>query len=280
MEGRVLIVAGSDSGGGAGLQADIKTVTALGGYAATAVTALTAQNTVGVQEIHDIPAAFVASQMKSVVDDIGADCIKTGMLHTREVIDTVVDFYESRASHIPLVVDPVMVAKDGTVLLQQDTSQTLKARLILRAALLTPNIPEAIALTGLPITSFDEMEHAATMLLTLGPKAVLLKGGHLGSSVVKDILVTEQDLVHFDSPRIETRHTHGTGCTLASAISVGIAQGLTIRDAVVRALGYVRKAIETAPGFGAGHGPLNHAHTVELDPDGVDGQSRRAAPRQ
>ena len=279
MEGRVLIVAGSDSGGGAGLQADIKTVTALGGYAATAVTALTAQNTVGVQEIHDIPAAFVASQMKSVADDIGADCIKTGMLHTREVIDTVVDFYESRASHIPLVVDPVMVAKDGTVLLQQDTSQTLKARLILRAALLTPNIPEAIALTGLPITSFDEMEHAATMLLTLGPKAVLLKGGHLGGSVVKDILVTEQDLEHFDSPRIETRHTHGTGCTLASAISVGIAQGLTIRDAVVRALGYVRKAIETAPGFGAGHGPLNHAHTVELDPDGVDGQSRRAAPR-
>jgi hydroxymethylpyrimidine/phosphomethylpyrimidine kinase len=279
MEGRVLIVAGSDSGGGAGLQADIKTVTALGGYAATAVTALTAQNTVGVQEIHDIPAAFVASQMKSVADDIGADCIKTGMLHTREVIDTVVDFYESRALHIPLVVDPVMVAKDGTVLLQQDTSQTLKARLILRAALLTPNIPEAIALTGLPITSFDEMEHAATMLLTLGPKAVLLKGGHLGGSVVKDILVTEQDLEHFDSPRIETRHTHGTGCTLASAISVGIAQGLTIRDAVVRALGYVRKAIETAPGFGAGHGPLNHAHTVELDPDGVDGQSRRAAPR-
>ena len=281
MEGRVLIVAGSDSGGGAGLQADIKTVTALGGYGATAVTALTSQNTVGVQEIHDIPAAFVASQMKSVMDDIGADCIKTGMLHTREIIDTVVDFYESRASHIPQVVDPVMGAKDGTLLLQQDTNQILKARLILRAALLTPNIPEAIALTGLPINSFDEMEHAATMLLTLGPKAVLLKGGHLEGSIVKDILVTEQDLEHFDSPRIETRHTHGTGCTLASGIAVGIAQGLTIRDAVVRARGYVRKAIETAPGFGAGHGPLNHAHTVELDIDGlVEGRPRRAARRQ
>ena len=280
MKGRVLIVAGSDSGGGAGLQADIKTVTALGGYAATAVTALTSQNTVGVQGIHDIPAAFVASQMKSVVDDIGADCIKTGMLHTREVIDTVVDFYENSASHIPLVVDPVMVAKDGTTLLQQETSQTLKARLIFPAVLLTPNIPEAIALTGLPITSYDEMEHAATMLLTLGPKAVLLKGGHLEGSVVKDILVTEQDIEHFDSPRIETRHTHGTGCTLASAIAVGIAQGLTIRNAVVRARGYLRKAIETAPGFGAGHGPLNHGHTVELDPDGADGQTRRAARRQ
>ena len=155
MEGRVLIVAGSDSGGGAGLQADIKTVTALGGYAATAVTALTSQNTVGVQEIHDVPASFVASQMKSVMDDIGADCIKTGMLHTREVIDTVVDFYESRASHVPLVVDPVMVAKDGTRLIRRDTGETLKARLIPRAALITPNIPEAERLTGLTITTVD-----------------------------------------------------------------------------------------------------------------------------
>lgn len=280
MEGRVLVVAGSDSGGGAGLQADIKTVTALGGYAATAVTALTAQNTVGVQEIHDIPAAFVTSQMGCILSDIGADCIKTGMLHTREVIDTVVDFYEGKASHLPLVVDPVMVAKDGTELLQQDTSQTLKARLILRATLLTPNIPEAIALTGLSISSLEEMEHAATMLLTLGPKAVLLKGGHLEGSVVRDILVTEQDLEMFDSPRIQTRHTHGTGCTFASAIAVGIAQGLTIRDAVVRGREYLRKAIETAPGYGAGHGPLNHAHTVELEHEGKPPASRRAAPRQ
>jgi len=267
MEGRVLAVAGSDSGGGAGLQADIKTVTALGGYAATAVTALTSQNTVGVQEIHEVPAPFVTGQMKSVLDDIGADCIKTGMLHTREIIDAVVDFYENWASHIPLVVDPVMFAKDGTELLQQETSQTLKATLILRAALVTPNIPEAIALTDLPISSFDEMEHAATTLLMLGPKAVLLKGGHLEGNVVRDILVTEQDLEFFDSPRVDTRHTHGTGCTLASAVAVGIAQGLTLRDAVVRAREYVRKAIETAPGFGAGHGPLNHAHMVMLDPE-------------
>jgi hydroxymethylpyrimidine/phosphomethylpyrimidine kinase len=267
VEGRVLAIAGSDSGGGAGLQADIKTVTALGGYAATAVTALTAQNTVGVQEIHEVPAAFVTEQMKSVMNDIGADCIKTGMLHTREIIDAVVNFYENRASHIPLVVDPVMFAKDGTELLQQETSQTLKANLILRAALVTPNIPEAVALTDLPISSFDEMEHAATALLTLGPKAVLLKGGHLEGNVVRDILVTERDLEFFDSPRVDTRHTHGTGCTLASAVAVGIAQGLTLRDAVVRARDYVRKAIEAAPGFGAGHGPLNHAHTVMLHPE-------------
>ena len=266
MEGRVLAVAGSDSGGGAGLQADIKTVTALGGYAATAVTALTSQNTVGVHDIHEVPATFVTGQMKSVMDDIGADCIKTGMLHTREIIDAVVDFYENRAPHIPLVVDPVMFAKDGTELLQQETSQTLKAHLICRATMLTPNIPEAIALTGLPISSVYEMEHAATILLTLGPKAVLLKGGHLEGNVVRDILVTDEDLEFFDSPRVETRHTHGTGCTLASAVAVGIAQGLTIRDSVVRAREYVRKAIETAPGLGAGHGPLNHAHMVVVDP--------------
>ena len=269
MEGRVLIVAGSDSGGGAGLQADIKTVTALGGYAATAVTALTSQNTVGVQEIHDVPASFVASQMKSVMDDIGADCIKTGMLHTREVIDTVVDFCESRASHVPLVVDPVMVAKDGTRLIRRDTGETLKARLIPRAALITPNIPEAVTLTGSAISSPDEMEHVAAMLLTLGPKAVLLKGGHLEGDIVRDLYVTERDMEVLESPRIRTRHTHGTGCTLASAVSVGIAQGLTVRDAVVRGRKYLRAAIETAPGYGAGHGPLNHAHTVELDVGGT-----------
>ena len=262
MKGRVLIVAGSDSGGGAGLQADIKTVTALGGYATTAVTALTAQNTIAVEEIHDVPPAFVARQMECVLSDIGADCIKTGMLHTREIIDTVVDIYESRASRLPLVVDPVMIAKDGTELLQPDTSQTLKARLIPRATLLTPNVPEAVALTGPSITSFDELAHAATMLLTLGPQAVLLKGGHLDGDIVRDIFVSEQDMEVFDTPRIRTRHTHGTGCTLASAIATGIAQGLTTRDSVARSREYLRKAIETAPGFGAGHGPLNHAHTM------------------
>ncbi len=268
MKGRVLAVAGSDSGGGAGLQADIKTVTALGGYAATAVTALTSQNTVGVQEIHEVPAAFVTEQMKSVVDDIGVDCIKTGMLHTREIIDAVTGFYEKKASNIPLVVDPVMFAKDGTELLQKKTSQALTAHLIPRAALLTPNIPEAMALTSLSISSFDEMEHAATVLLTLGPDAVLLKGGHLKGNIVRDILVTKQDLEFFDSPRVETRHTHGTGCTLASAVAVGIAQDLTLRDAVIRARDYLRKAIKTAPGFGVGHGPLNHAHMVMLDSGG------------
>lgn len=262
MEGRVLIVAGSDSGGGAGLQADIKTVTALGGFAATAVTALTAQNTVGVQGIHEVPASFVASQMESVIDDIGADCIKTGMLHTREVIDTVADFRESRASGVPFVVDPVMVAKDGTRLVQPDTGETLKARLIPGATLITPNVPEAVALTGLPVSSFDEMERAAERLLTLGPEAVLLKGGHLDGDVVRDVYVTERDAVVFDSPRIGTRHTHGTGCTLASAVAAGIARGLATRDAVARGREYLRAAIETAPGYGAGHGPLNHGHTV------------------
>jgi hydroxymethylpyrimidine/phosphomethylpyrimidine kinase len=278
MTGRVLIIAGSDSGGGAGIQADIKTVTALGGYAMTAVTALTAQNTVGVQAIHDVPADFVAAQIVSALDDIGADAIKTGMLHSREIIDTVVDLYEARAINIPLVVDPVMVAKGGASLLKPDTSQVLKARLILRATVLTPNIPEAEALTGMPINSADDMEHAAAMLLTLGPDAVLLKGGHMDGDTVRDILVTDAGMEAFETPRIGTRHTHGTGCTLASGIAAGLAGGLSIRDSVARARAYLIRAIETAPGLGHGHGPLNHGHSMQLDDSDLR-TDRKSPPR-
>ena len=262
-KGRVLIAAGSDSGGGAGIQADIKAVTALGGYAMTAVTALTAQNTRGVFGIHEVPVAFVRQQLDLLMDDLGADVIKTGMLHSGPVIDAIVDMVEEKAMHIPLIVDPVMVAKGGHPLLDPDAMQVLKARLILRAHLLTPNLPEAELLTGMTIKDVDDMHHAAEMLLSLGPPAVLLKGGHLQSDTVVDLLATENGVRVFKSPRINSKSTHGTGCTLASSIAVGLAQGMTMEKAVERARKYVNTAIATAPGYGKGHGPLNHVHTVK-----------------
>ena len=264
MQGRILIVAGSDSGGGAGIQADIKTVTALGGYAATAITALTAQDTNGVHGVHEVPPAFIAQQMRVVLGDIGADAIKTGMLHDCATIDAVCDVLDDIGRGIPLVVDPVMYAKGGHPLLQRDAIETLKRRLIVHATILTPNLPEAEALSGRTIHTADEMRHAAETMLTLGCSAVLLKGGHLDGNRLVDILATDQGVRAFESPRIATRSTHGTGCTLASAIATGLAQGLSLELSVVRARDYVHRAIETAPGFGRGHGPLNHAHGVAL----------------
>jgi hydroxymethylpyrimidine/phosphomethylpyrimidine kinase len=265
MNGRVLIVAGSDSGGGAGIQADIKSVTALCGYAMTAVTALTAQNTEGVHGVVGVEPAFIAQQMEVVLADLGADAIKTGMLHSAEVIETVAATLAARAPAVPLVVDPVMVAKGGHRLLQQAAERTLIERLLPRAALVTPNLPEAEALVGFAIGSETDMARAGKAVLALGPKAVLVKGGHLedGGSEAVDLLVTPQGVTRFAHPRIATRSTHGTGCTLASAIACGLAQGLPLADAVVRARDYVRRAIETAPGYGTGHGPLNHAVTVD-----------------
>jgi hydroxymethylpyrimidine/phosphomethylpyrimidine kinase len=262
MRGRVLIVAGSDSGGGAGIQADIKTVTALGGYAATAVTALTAQNTMGVLGVLDIPAAFVARQMEAVLSDIGADCIKTGMLHTADIIEAVADVIARDAPDIPLVVDPVMAAKDGTRLLEPAALDAFKRRLAIPALLFTPNIAEAETLTGLTIRNVTDMTHAAKMIHTLGPRAVLLKGGHIPGDVLTDVLVDDEHVEVFESPRIETEHIHGTGCTLASAIATGLAQSMSVREAVIRARAYVLEAILSAPGLGEGRGPLGHGHTV------------------
>ncbi len=263
MNGRVLIVAGSDSGGGAGIQADIKTVTMLGGYAATAITALTAQNTRGVHDVLAVPPAFIARQMEVVLEDIGADCIKTGMLHSAEVIEVVVRTLERRGRGIPMIVDPVMVAKGGASLLAPDAVSAVKLRLIPAAALITPNAPEAEALTGVPVASVDDLGRAADVLLALGASAVLVKGGHLAGETVVDLLRTaDGDEWRFESERIESRNTHGTGCTLASGIAAGVAEGLRLSDAVERARQYVLEGIRTAPGFGTGHGPLNHAHPL------------------
>lgn len=267
--GRVLIVAGSDSGGGAGIQADIKTVTALGGYAATAIAALTAQNTQGVFGIMDVPPEFVARQMALVLDDIGADAIKTGMLHRASVIEAVCREIGARASGVPVVVDPVMVAKGGQALLEDDARAALVSHLAPLAAVLTPNVPEAETLAGRAIVSDADMEAAARVLLAMGPKAVLLKGGHRPGLIVRDLLVTRDRVQTFEAPRIETSHTHGTGCTLASAIATGLAQGRPLRDAVARAHAYVQAAIRAAPGFGTGKGPLGHGHTVRpFEPPG------------
>jgi hydroxymethylpyrimidine/phosphomethylpyrimidine kinase len=262
----VLIVAGSDSGGGAGIQADIKTVTALGGYAATAITALTAQNTLGVFDILPIDAHFVAQQMEVVLADIGADAVKVGMLHSAAVIRTVSKVLASRATGIPIVVDPVMVAKGGTPLLEATARTALVEHLLPLAAVLTPNAPEAELLTGLRVQTPDDLAAAADRLLALGPSAVLVKGGHLEGDVVVDLLRTADGFERrFESPRLSTSSTHGTGCTLASAIAVGVAEGLRLEDAVDRARRYVHEAIVTAPKLGQGHGPLNHAHTFRYD---------------
>jgi hydroxymethylpyrimidine/phosphomethylpyrimidine kinase len=260
--GRVLIVAGSDSGGGAGIQADIKAVTALQGYAATAITALTAQDTTGVHGVLAVPAEFIQSQMRVVLGDIGADCIKTGMLHSAEVIEAVCQVIETDGAGIPVVVDPVMVAKGGAALLEADAMDTLKRRIVPLAAVLTPNLPEAEALTGLAIADTDDMARAGLALIELGAAAALVKGGHLPGEMVHDVLVTNDGAEVFIAPRTETPHTHGTGCTLASAIATGIAQGMALRDAVARAQAYVHEAIRQAPGFGTGHGPIGHGHTV------------------
>jgi hydroxymethylpyrimidine/phosphomethylpyrimidine kinase len=259
--GRVLIVAGSDSGGGAGIQADLKTVTALGGYAATAITALTAQNTQGVFGIIGVEPAFITQQMRLVLEDIGADCVKTGMLHNAAVIDAVVETLEISAAGIPIVVDPVMYAKSGDSLLDSKARDTLIQRLLPRAALITPNVREAEALSGLTIREPDDLAAAARQLLELGPEAVLVKGGHLASETVTDWLVWRGGAEAFTAPRFESRNTHGTGCTLASAIATGLAQGMALNAAVHRALSYVQEAIRTAPGLGKGCGPLNHGHT-------------------
>jgi hydroxymethylpyrimidine/phosphomethylpyrimidine kinase len=252
---RVLIAAGSDSGGGAGIQADIKTVTALGAYAATAVTALTVQDTRGVHAIHPVPPAFIARQLRCVLDDIGADAIKTGMLGDDATIDAVAG---AIPAGIPYVLDPVMVAKGGAPLLPADAIAALIARLIPRATLLTPNIPEAELLTGRAITTQGDMRDAAAALLALGVPAILLKGGHLDGGVVIDLLATADTLIEMRCRRIDTLHTHGTGCTLASAIATGLAQGMRLEPAIRRARAYVHAAILAAPGFGSGHGPLNH----------------------
>lgn len=258
MRGRVLAVAGSDSGGGAGIQADIKTITALGGYAMTAITALTAQDTHGVHGVLPIPPDFVALQMRLCLADIGADAIKIGMLGGAATVDAVADVLDAETIRRPLVLDPVMVAKGGASLLADEAVAQLRNRLFRHTTLITPNLPEAERLTGIPAANEAAMRAALAILLGQGAGAVLLKGGHLPGDDLVDLLAVDGEITAFRSHRIATRHTHGTGCTLASAIATGLAQGMKLLDAVIRARDYVQAAIRSAPGFGGGHGPLDH----------------------
>ena len=251
---RVLIIAGSDSSGGAGIQADIKTACAFGCYAMTAVTAVTAQDTRGVHAIELMPAKLVREQIELCLKDIGADAIKIGMLGSASIVRAVAGALEKHAKKIPIVLDPVMLSTGGKRLLAADGVEVLKKKLVPLATLVTPNIPEAKALAG----NESDMSRAARKLIAMGAKAALIKGGHATKSTVDDVLAWEKGEEIYAFPRIKTRHTHGTGCTLSTAIACGLAQGLSLPLAVGRAREFVQHAIETAPGLGRGNGPLNH----------------------
>lgn len=259
---RVLSIAGSDSGGGAGIQADLKTFSALGCYGMTAITAITAQNTLGVSAIHGVPPEVLRAQIRAVLDDIGADAIKIGMLHSPEVVTVVAQALDDyRIRHV--VLDPVMVATSGDRLMAQETVEVLVKELFHRATLITPNLDEAELLLGRPITRAAEFEGATRDLLALGAPAVLLKGGHLDSDEIVDVLATDNGHTQrWVSPRIASRNVHGTGCTLSSAIAAHLALGISLPQAVAESRGYVLASIAAgAPVHtGAGHGPLNHAH--------------------
>lgn len=257
--GRVLIVAGSDSGGGAGIQADIKTITALGGYAMSAITAITAQNTLGVTAIHETPPHIVRAQIEAVMDDLGADAWKLGMLGSAVNARIVAEAFRTFGAGVPIVLDPVMVAKGGASLLAEDAVAVVRDELLGLAAIVTPNAPEAERLTGIEVRDLDGQKRAAEFLVDeLGAASALVKGGHVAGAAIHDVLLTREGMRVFAGPRIETRATHGTGCTLASAIAVSIAQGMAIEPAVEHARAYLVEAIRRAPGLGAGHQPLGH----------------------
>lgn len=262
---RVLTIAGSDSGGGAGIQADLKTFAALGCFGMTAITALTAQNTAGVRAIHAVPSAMLADQIDAVVEDIGVDAVKIGMLHAPEIVQTVADAID-RHQLGTVVLDPVMVATSGAVLINEEAKAVLVEKLFPRVTLVTPNLDEAALLIGHSIRSETEMEEAAQMLLASGAKSVLLKGGHLQSETVSDLLVQEGgEKTWMRAQRIPTHNLHGTGCTLSSAITAHLAMGKGLVNAVQSARIFVRGALEAGAQVctGAGSGPLNHGFSPQ-----------------
>lgn len=259
---RVLAVGGSDGSGGAGIEADIKTIQALGGYGMTAITAVTAQNSEGVRAIERMPAHFVRLSMAMTLGDIGADAIKLGMLGDAELVGAVAEILLGEAAGVQVILDPVMVSTSGAMLLPADGVAALRRRLIPRASLVTPNLLEAEALVGFAVRTPGEMKAAGEAIRAMGAAAVLIKGGHGQGKVLSDVLVSAAGVEEFFLPRIETRHTHGTGCTLASAIATGLGQGMGLVDAVRRARYYVQDAIANGPGFGRGHGPIGHGHRL------------------
>jgi hydroxymethylpyrimidine/phosphomethylpyrimidine kinase len=254
---RLLVIAGSDSSAGAGIQADLKTAQSFGVYAQTAVTAVTAQDTNGVRAVHLLPAEIIRQQIEATLGDIGADAIKIGMLGSGRIAAAVADALQD--NDLPLVLDPVLLSTSGAALLDAEGMRILKTRLIPRAFLVTPNWPEAEVLSGMPSESGHSLHDAAQAFMALGARNVLFKGGHGTGNTVRDVLVSGGQQTVFESPRQDATHTHGTGCTLATAIACGLALGLPLPDAVAKAHAYVQEAIRTAPRLGSGNGPLNHA---------------------
>lgn len=261
---KILIIAGSDSSGGAGIQADIKTVTSLGSYAMTAVTAVTVQNTKGVKSVIPIPANEIKSQIIYTVRDIKPDAIKIGMLHSSKVVKRVIESLK-KIKVKKIVLDPVMVAKGGAKLISNEAIQILKKKLIKQVTLITPNIPEAEVLTGVKIKNKKDIILAANKLINLGAKNVLIKGGHLKSKTVEDIFLNKSDFKIFVSSRYNTKNTHGTGCTLSSAITTFFSCGKSIKKACDLGIKYVNSAILTNPKYGKGHGPINHLNSMKIN---------------
>ena len=250
-----LTIAGSDPSGGAGIQADLKTFHQFGVYGEAAITLLTVQNTVGVTAIEILAPDFVSAQIRAVVEDIPPHALKTGALGCRAMVEAVV--YELAAIRCPIVVDPVMISKHGVPLMSDDARQAVLAMLMPLATLITPNLHEAEAMTGLPVTNLEQMHEAARLLAGLGAQAVLIKGGHLAGAAI-DLLYDGAQFHTYPAPRIETAHTHGTGCTYSAAIAALLARGLSLTEALPRAKQYITEAIRTNPGLGRGHGPVNH----------------------
>jgi hydroxymethylpyrimidine/phosphomethylpyrimidine kinase len=254
----VMTVAGSDSGGGAGIQADLKTIAALGAYGTSVITAVTAQNTLGVTDVHEVPVATISKQIDAVMDDIGADAVKTGMLASAEIIEAVADGLKRHVVE-RLVLDPVMVATSGDRLLRRDAEDALTRLLLPMATLVTPNVREASVLAGRPIETMEHIQDAARAIVDLGASAVVITGG-LGSGPATDLLYAGGEFKAFTNARIDTSSTHGTGCTFASAAAVGLAGGMDVRDAVASAKRYVHAAIRAAYPVGSGNGPVDHFH--------------------
>ena len=260
---KILIIAGSDSSGGAGIQADLKTVTALGSYGMTAITAVTSQSTKGVKSITSIPPKEIVNQIVFTSKDIKPDAIKIGMLHSSKVIKSVIKSL-NKIKVKKIILDPVMVAKGGAKLIDNNAINLLRVSLIKRVTLITPNIPEAEILTTTKIRSSEDMIFAAHKLISLGAKNVLIKGGHIKSKLVEDIFLNKSDFKIFTSPRYKTKNTHGTGCTLSSAITTFYSCGKPIKKACELGIKYVNSAILTNPNYGKGHGPINHLNSMEI----------------
>ena len=264
LKSKILIIAGSDSSGGAGIQADIKTVTALGSYAMTAITAVTSQNTTGVKSIVAIPSREISKQIEFTSKDIKPNAIKIGMLHSVEVINAVLKSL-NKINVKKIILDPVMVAKGGTKLIDNRSIKILKSKLIKKVSLITPNIPEAEILTKTKIVSEDDMIRAARILVSLGAKNVLIKGGHLKSRIMRDIFLSKNKISIFKNKKINTKNTHGTGCTLSSAIATYYSCGKTLKKSCEMAIKYVNHSIGTGPRYGKGHGPINHLSTININ---------------